>query len=476
MSESQGTAALGSQVLADRYELAELLGRGGMAEVYRAHDRLLDRTVAVKIFHPRDEPGARRHSDDEAHALARLAHPGLLSIFDVGAVDDRPFLVMEFVEGTSLRARLSAGPLPVDQVVRIGGMLAEALAHAHDRGVVHRDVKPSNIMLDDEDVPHLTDFGIALLAGSPRVTSKSEIVGTPAYLAPEQVSGAEVGPPADVYALGLVLLECLSGELEYSSDSCLTAALSRLSRPPRIPDDLSPRLAGLLAAMTSAEAAARPTAAACALSLMAASADPVADTVIDVPSPRQATTSPVVEEPAAWWADEDRTAPVPAEPPVPVGGPPRSRLVAGSVAAVALLVVALALLLNAQQPLAGHPQAGAGGRAQSGPSAGTGTHHPAGSAGDGRGTGRDAHAGQTLVAKEHPARATASRTAAVPVSPNPRAPLSPPAATSPPAMAPPAATTTSSDPPTTTSSEPPSTTSASPAPPSASAATNGGTH
>lgn len=472
MSESQGTAPVGSQVLADRYELGELLGHGGMAEVYHAHDRLLDRAVAVKIFRPRDESDVRRHSDDEAHALARLAHPGLVSIFDVGAVDDRPFLVMEFVEGTSLQSRLSAGPLPIDQAMRIGGMLAESLAHAHERGVVHRDVKPSNIMLDDEDVPHLTDFGIALLAGSPRVTSDSEIVGTPAYLAPEQVAGTEVGPPADVYALGLVLLECLSGEMEYSSDSGLTAALARLNRPPRIPDGLSPRLASLLAAMTSTDAAARPTAAACALSLMAATGDRGADTMIDIPVPRQATTSAVLDEPVAWWADEDRTEPVPVAPAISMESPPRSRLVAGSVAAVAVVIVALALLLNAQHPLTGHPQAGAGSRAQSGPGAATSTH-PTGSAG-GRGTGHDKHGGRTLVAKERPEHATASTMAGAPAWSDSSAPRSTRTTRVP--VAPPAATTTSPEAPTTTSPPPPTTTSALPPPPSPSGAAEIGTH
>ena len=224
-----------------------------------------------------------------------MAHPELVAIFDVGTVDDRPFLVMEFVEGTSLHSRLQAGPLPLDQVLRIGGGLADALAHAHHRGVVHRDVKPSNIILDREDRPHLTDFGIALLAGTPRLTSANEILGTPAYLAPEQLLDTEVGPPADLYALGLVLLECLSGELEYASGSSLEVALTRLNRPPRIPAGLPPELTDLLTAMTATEALDRPTAEACALRLLAASDDTRPDA-----APRKTVSmSPVADEPVA---------------------------------------------------------------------------------------------------------------------------------------------------------------------------------
>ncbi len=331
MSDSLGAASIGKQMLADRYELRGLIGQGGMAEVHRAHDRLLDRTVAVKIFRLRDNPAARRRFDDEAHALARLAHPELVAIFDVGTVDDRPFLVMEFVGGTSLQARLLAGPLPLDQVLRIGGALADALAHAHHRGVVHRDVKPSNIVLDQENVPHLTDFGIALLAGTPRLTSANEILGTPAYLAPEQLSDTEVGPPADVYALGLVLLECLSGELEYASGTILEVALTRLNRPPRIPTGLPPELTGLLAAMTATEALDRPTAETCALRLLAA----VDDTRPEVAPRKTVTMSPVADEPVARWADEDRTAHMAVGQATSAHSGPRRRLLAASVAGIA---------------------------------------------------------------------------------------------------------------------------------------------
>jgi serine/threonine protein kinase len=188
----------------------------------------------------------------------------LVSVFDVGLVSDRPYLVMQLVDGDSLACRLLDGPLPVEDTMRIGAVLADALAHAHRRGVVHRDVKPSNILLDAENMPYLTDFGIALLSGSTRLTSADEIIGTPAYLAPEQILGEPIGPPADVYALGLVLLECVTGEMEYSGGTRLEAALARLHRPPRVPATLPDELADLLRAMTDKEPCRRPTAEECA--------------------------------------------------------------------------------------------------------------------------------------------------------------------------------------------------------------------
>jgi tRNA A-37 threonylcarbamoyl transferase component Bud32/uncharacterized membrane protein YgcG len=247
-----------------RFQARELLGQGAMADVYAAHDRTLDRPVAVKVFRFEPDAVTRRRFQDEARALARLSHPGLVSVYDVDTQDARPYLVMRLVHGQSLRDRLLGGPLPADDVSRIGAALAGALAHVHANGVVHRDVKPSNILLDENGSPLLGDFGIALLTGSARLTRTNEIIGTPAYLAPEQVLGDEVGPPADVYALGLVLLECLTGEIEYYGGSEVEIALARLNRPPNIPADLPFDLAGIIAAMTARNPSERPTAAAVA--------------------------------------------------------------------------------------------------------------------------------------------------------------------------------------------------------------------
>lgn len=423
MTETMTTGSAGDRVLAGRYELGELIGIGAMAEVYRARDRLLERTVAVKLFRATADPAAHRRFDDEAHALARLTHPGLVLIYDVGTVADRPFLVMELVEGASLAARLREGPLPVPQVARIGAVLADALAHAHSRGVVHRDVKPSNIMLDQEASPHLTDFGIALLAGAPRRTSVHDIIGTPAYLAPEQLSDVEIGPRADVYALALVLLECLSGEVEYSGDSNLQVAMSRLSRPPRIPGDLPPALAAVLTAMTSTDPDARPTAAYCAQELLAAAGDP------------EPVTAPTV-----WWADANRTTRLAAATP---RTPSRARAIrkhwstlAASAAGIAAVAVALVLLLNTGQPPTSLPQSGGTGQAQGSPGTGTSTG-PAGNAP----THRSHPTAGTLVANRNPVLVV-----------------------NPPASAPTGAPTTSSTPPPATSTTPPATTTSSPPP------------
>jgi serine/threonine protein kinase len=410
--------------LAERYELGELIGRGGMAEVHRAHDRLLDRAVAVKLFWAPEDQAAHQRFDDEAVALARLSHPGLVSIYDVGRLGDRPFLVMEFIDGLSLQSWLLTGPLPLDHVISIGAILAEALTHAHERGVVHRDVKPSNIMLDQDGMPHLTDFGIARLAGAARITNAKEIIGTPAYLAPEQLSGATASPAVDVYALALVLLECLTGRLEYSAAGDLGVALSRLNQPPHIPADLPPAFADLLAAMTSAEPAERPSAAECAALLLPEQSD-----------------DPL----APLWSTKDTTVPAPITR-------SRRRALAASVVGIAAVIVTLILLLNAQQPPARTQQRGTD-HAQGGllttqpqPTSPAAANHPQGA----------------LVANEHSVVATTTTTA--------------PSASPTSSDTPPITTTTeqaSTTAPPTTTSIPPTTSSGSSAPPTPPTATSG---
>ncbi len=337
--------------------------------------------------------------------------------------------------------------------------LADALAHAHDRGVVHRDVKPSNIILDREGLPHLTDFGIALLADTPRLTGANEILGTPAYLAPEQLSDAAVGPPADVYALGLVLLECLSGELEYALGSSLDVALARLNRPPRTPTGVPPEVADLLTVMTATEALDRPTAEACALRLQAA-AD---DTRHDVAPPKPVSLSAVAAEPVVCRADEDSTAHIPAEQATSTHSRRRRRLQAASVAGIAAMVaVGLIFLLNTPQPLAGGSQATATGHASSGPSAADSTNRAR--ATGGAGTPGSVSSVGMLVVNDDQAPATtppapASSTARTSRTSHPTPTTTPPPTT-------PRQTTVSTQPPPSTSSEPPAATSTSTEPPS----------
>jgi serine/threonine protein kinase len=231
--------------------------------VYSAHDQELDKAVAVKLYPGNLDPTACRRIADEAMALDRLNHRCLVSVFDGGVHRGRPFIVMQLIRGQSLSGRLGRGAVPIEAVVPLAAVLADGLAHVHSRGVVHRDVKPSNILLDGQNLPYLSDFGIALLSGQSRVTGANEIVGTPAYLAPEQVYGGQLGPAVDIYALGLVILECLTGQREYTGTSKMKAALARLDRQPRIPADLPVPLGALVNAMTDLEPARRPTAEEC---------------------------------------------------------------------------------------------------------------------------------------------------------------------------------------------------------------------
>ncbi|GAB2805719.1 serine/threonine-protein kinase [Lentzea nigeriaca] len=251
------------RLLADRYRLGEVLGTGGVAEVRRARDVVLARDVAVKLFRRKGDTADARRFDNEIRTLATLSHPGLVTVYDADTSGDTPFMVLELVDGRTLRDRIANGPMGVGEVRRLGAALADALAHVHDRGIVHRDVKPSNILLDDDDVPRLADFGLARLVDGARLTRADQVVGTAAYLAPEQVRGGKITSAVDVYALGLVLLECLTGHREYEGAE-IEAAVARLHRPPVIGDDLPFDLARLLSLMTSLSAGRRPSARECA--------------------------------------------------------------------------------------------------------------------------------------------------------------------------------------------------------------------
>jgi eukaryotic-like serine/threonine-protein kinase len=249
-------------VLAERYELHDVLGRGGMADVYRATDRVLDRQVAVKVL--RDSAGDetdRLRFTAEARTLAGLSHAGLVTVLDAGITAEQPFLVMELVEGTTLGRLCAARPLAPDRVRMIGAQVADAVAYAHGRGVVHRDVKPGNVLVGRDDRVKLADFGIARLLGDTvRHTRTGHAIGTAAYLAPEQVQGEELTPAVDVFSLGLVLLEALTGVRAYPGTPT-ESALARLSRPPHVPVELGDDWRTLLTAMTAREPADRPTAA-----------------------------------------------------------------------------------------------------------------------------------------------------------------------------------------------------------------------
>ncbi|MFJ8200939.1 serine/threonine-protein kinase [Streptomyces sp. NPDC096152] len=281
-----------AEVVGGRYRLGTRIGQGGVADVHEGVDLRLGRQVAVKVFRPGSDPHMEERFSEEAVLLARMQHPSLVTVYDVGRHGDRDYLVMQLVKGPTLRRCLLAGPLRPGRVAELGAALGRALAHVHGAGVVHRDVKPSNVLLNSSGHPHLTDFGIARLADSTRHTASDVLIGTAAYLSPEQVMGQAVGSPADVYALGLVLLECLKGELEYEGTP-LEAAVARMHRPPVVPDWVPDDLASLLLLMTAKDAAARPDAEHCAeaLSALAVPSDATATsslTAADIEAPLQA--------------------------------------------------------------------------------------------------------------------------------------------------------------------------------------------
>ena len=245
-------------LLDSRYRLGSLLGHGGMADVFQAHDQVSGDEVAVKLLRGADPSAAHWLGREEA-ALQRLDHPALVRLRATGLADDHPYLVLDLVEGTSLAAILEDGPLSVGRAVELGALVADALAHAHAVGVTHRDVKPANILIDDAGRPHLADFGVARLSEVTTATAAGVVIGTAAYLAPEQVRAEPVGPPADVYALGLVVVECITGVRAYPG-SFPESAMARLARPPAVPATLPSTLRSTLVAATAMQPDARPTA------------------------------------------------------------------------------------------------------------------------------------------------------------------------------------------------------------------------
>jgi serine/threonine protein kinase len=255
-------------LLGGRYRLDHVAGHGGMATVFIAHDTVLDRTVAIKLLqHRRDETGViQERFEREARAEAKIVHPNVVSVHDIGESDDgRPFIVMDYVDGPSLQEIVAAeAPLSSERVAAIGMGIARALAAAHAAGIVHRDVKPANVIVDGDGIPHLMDFGLAreLHGEDPDLTAPGVLVGTAYYVAPEQARFGTASPAADLYSLGAVLYHALTGEPPFTGDGAFDVALRRFEEDPaelrvRVPA-ADPDLAALIHTLLARDPVERP--------------------------------------------------------------------------------------------------------------------------------------------------------------------------------------------------------------------------
>ena len=305
------------EVLDGRYTVGALLGSGGMAEVRRGHDRVLDRDVAIKLFHGQADARLTDRERAEAQLLAGLDHPGLVKVHDVGYSPVAGWVVMDLVDGPDLHRLLRNGPLGPEQTWAIGHDVARALAYVHAKEITHRDVKPSNVLTRHAEPSSgrfgyvLTDFGIARRVDSDRLTATGETIGTAAYFSPEQARGEAVGAATDIYALGLVLLECLTGEPAFEGRG-LETALARLHRSPEIPAAVNPAWRDLISRMTAGTGGERPTAAEVANILAAqrnaflADAHAAADDAQDAQSTRRAFVLGLNEQPTQRPAPSER--------------------------------------------------------------------------------------------------------------------------------------------------------------------------
>ncbi|TML47298.1 MAG: serine/threonine protein kinase, partial [Actinobacteria bacterium] len=221
---------MADELVGGRYRLVVRLGAGGMSEVWAADDTELGRRVALKLL-ARDADPAR--FEREAQAVAALGHPNICRLYDYGEADGRPFMVLEYLGGGTLEDRLVPGePYPREETERIARELAAGLAHAHARGLIHRDLKPANVLFDDEGVAKIADFGIARLVGSGTLTEAGTLLGTAAYISPEQAQGLPATAASDVYSFGVILYRMLAGRLPFESESPIELARMHIQERP----------------------------------------------------------------------------------------------------------------------------------------------------------------------------------------------------------------------------------------------------
>lgn len=319
-----------NDVVAGRYRLGEVIGRGGMSSVYSARDGNLGRDVALKLFAPQaPDVGELKRQEAEIRMLATLNHPSLVTLFDAGTdtripTEPRPFLTMELADGQDLRTRIRHSPVPLDELAVIGAGVADALSYVHSLGIIHRDIKPANILLAQTRPGEplrakLTDFGIARITDATRLTATGAMVGTAAYLSPEQAMGSPLTPATDVYSLGLVLLECIKQAVEYPG-SAVESAVARLHRPPEIPADLPAGWADLIRSMTAIEPLDRPASADIETALRQALVSPESAPGSLAPQPTRVLPSMPFRAPSISSAP---AAPSPDPAPDPATGPRR---------------------------------------------------------------------------------------------------------------------------------------------------------
>ncbi|MER7702052.1 protein kinase [Kitasatospora sp. NPDC097605] len=328
------------RALNGRYELVEILGVGGMATVWRGVDHVLGRQVAVKVLNGglADDPRFAERFGREAQHAAMLVHPRIVMVFDSGVDQGSPYIVMELVQGRSLAALLAQRPgLPVEQAVGIAAAVCEGLAHAHAAGLVHRDIKPGNIMITDDGGVKVVDFGIARAGSSHNLTQTASVLGTAAYLSPEQATASPLDGRTDLYAVGCVLTEMLTGAPPFTAETPVAIAYKHVGEQPLPPSarrpGLPPALDAAVLRLLAKHPAARPADAAAARAELLACvpglvpADPTAELLAAAPLPPAFPTAPL--------PDQQHTALLPPQPappmppaatsvmaPIPAGPPP----------------------------------------------------------------------------------------------------------------------------------------------------------
>jgi serine/threonine protein kinase len=336
-----------------RYRLGERIGHGGMGEVFVAHDLRLDREVALKLLRSEltGQDGMRERVVAEARLAARLTHPHVVGVLDTGEQDGRPFVVMERLSGRTLHDELADRPLPAERVRDVGLQVLRALAAAHELGIVHRDVKPGNILDAGVGTWKVADFGIAKwVHADDTLTGTGELLGSPSYLAPERIDGQQAGPASDLYAVGVLLYEALTGRKPFEGDDPFTLAAaireSRYEPPTAIDPSVDPEIAAVIERAMRRDPAERyESAEAMASALLGGDPDPI-DRAATMP-----VTAPTNDAEAKQDGNEtvriprmEQTARLPYHPPEPraltMPRPSRAALiVAGAIVAVALLLV-----------------------------------------------------------------------------------------------------------------------------------------